>query len=113
MPKKDEPSFNEEWSDIINKQGKANAKKLAVKHSLSSYYSFEESYLLPLYKDFVAPVYDELKELYNDNEQHHNVGWATDIQTGTELDYTIDFSELSIPLIIDFWRWCCEKKLIR
>jgi len=113
MTKKAGSSFYEEWSGIIKKQGEAIAKKQAVKHNLSSYYSFEESYLLPLYKDFVAPVYDELKELYNDNEQHHNVGWAMDIQSGTELDYTIDFSELSIPLIIDFWRWCCEKKLIR
>ena len=113
MPKKDEPSFYEEWSDIINKQGKADAKKLAVKHSLSSYYSFEESYLLPLYKDFVVPVYDELKALYNNQAELYSISWANDIQMGYDVDYTIDFSELSIPLIIDFWRWCCEKKLMR
>jgi hypothetical protein len=113
MTKKAGSSFYEEWSGIIKKQGKARAEKQAVKSGLSSYYSFEESYLLPLYQDFVVPVYDELKELYNDQKEGHNISWANDIQMGYDVDYTIDFSSLSIPLIIDFWRWCCEKKLIR
>ena len=113
MTKKAGSSFYEEWSGIIKKQGEAIAKKQAVKHNLSSYYSFEESYLLPLYRDFVVPVYDDLKELYNNKIQYHASAWAGDIQSGYEIDYTIDFSELSIPLIIDFWRWCCEQKLLR
>ena len=78
----------------------------------SSYYKFEEQHLLALYQKYVVPIYDTLKSIYINPTQHNNMLWILDIQAGYDVDYTIEFTELSIPLIIDFWRWCCDKGLI-